>query len=124
MKVVSATENISDEPEGIILEGLLESMAEYYSANLSKHVRRGQRESIINGTYLGGVPPIGYKVENKRLVIDERTAPTIRYMFEQYAKGVSKREIIAELNARGIRNKKESRLHCQVCKQLYGMKNI
>ena len=106
VKVVSATENISDEPEGIILEGLLESMAEYYSANLSKHVRRGQRESIINGTYLGGVPPIGYKVENKRLVIDERTAPTIRYMFEQYAKGVPKREIIAELNARGIRNKK------------------
>lgn len=106
VKVVSATEGISDAPEGIILEGLLESMAEYYSANLSKHVRRGQRESIINGTYLGGVPPIGYKVENKRLVIDERTAPTIRYMFEQYAKGVSKREIIAELNARGIRNKK------------------
>lgn len=106
IKVVSATENISDEPEGIILEGLLESMAEYYSANLSKHVRRGQRESIINGTYLGGVPPIGYKVQNKRLVIDERTAPTIRYMFEQYAKGVPKREIIAELNARGIRNKK------------------
>jgi site-specific DNA recombinase len=106
VKVISATENITDEPEGIILEGLLESMAEYYSANLSKHVRRGQRESIINGTYLGGIPPIGYKVENKRLVVDERTAPTIRYMFEQYAQGVSKRQIIDELNARGIRNGK------------------
>ena len=106
IKVISATENITDEPEGIILEAMLEGLAEYYSANLSKHVRRGQRESIINGTYLGGIPPIGYKVENKRLVIDDRTAPTIRYMFEQYAKGVSKREIIDELNARGIRNGK------------------
>ena len=35
VKVVSAMENITDSPEGIILEGLLESMAEYYSANLS-----------------------------------------------------------------------------------------
>jgi DNA invertase Pin-like site-specific DNA recombinase len=106
VKVVSATENIMDTPEGIILEGMLESMAEYYSANLSQNVKRGQRESVLKGTYLGGIPPIGYKVENKRLVIDEKTAPVIRYAFEQYAAGVSKRQIIDELNARGIRNSK------------------
>ena len=106
VKVVYATENSTDEPEGIMLEGLLQSMAEYYSANLSKYGRRAQQESIINGNYLAGVPPRGYKVENKLLVIDERTAPTILYMFELYAKGVPKQEIIAELNARGIRNKK------------------
>ena len=45
VRVISATEAITNDPEGIILEGLLESMAEYYSANLSKHVRRGLRES-------------------------------------------------------------------------------
>lgn len=106
VKVISATENIGNNPEGIILEGMLESMAEYYSANLSQNVKRGQRESIIKGTYLGGLPPIGYKVQDKRLVVDEKTAPTIRYAFEQYANGVSKRQIIDELNARGIRNSK------------------
>ncbi len=41
---VSATEVISDGPEGILLESLLEGMAEYYSADLSEKVMRGQTE--------------------------------------------------------------------------------
>jgi len=104
VKVVSATENITDNPEGIILEGMLESMAEYYSANLSQNVKRGQRESIIKGQHLGGVAPFGFKTENKRLVRCEKTAPIIQYIFEQYAAGVSKKEIINELNAKGYRS--------------------
>jgi len=101
VRVVSVKENITDSPEGIILEGLLESMAEYYSANLSQNVRRGLRESIAKGNFCGGTIPYGYRVENKKLVIDDKTAPMIRYMFEQYAAGVSKKDIIDELNRRG-----------------------
>ena len=41
VKVVSATENISDGPEGIILESMLEGMAEYYSAELAHKINRG-----------------------------------------------------------------------------------
>ena len=104
VRVVSATENISDNPEGIMMEGMLESLAEYYSANLSKHVKRGLRESAIKGTYLGGIPPIGYKVVDKKLVIDEDKAPIIRYAFEEYAKGTPKKKILDALNARGVRN--------------------
>ena len=40
VKVLSATENISEGPEGIILESLLEGMAEYYSAELAEKVIR------------------------------------------------------------------------------------
>ena len=104
VKVVSAMENISDNPEGIILEGMLESMAEYYSANLSQNIRRGQRESALKGQFIGSRPPIGYKVENKRLVIDEDKAWIVRYFFEEYAKGVPKTEIIAALAAKGVKN--------------------
>lgn len=102
VRVVSVKENITDSPEGIILEGLLESMAEYYSANLSQNVRRGLRESIAKGNFCGGTIPYGYRVENKKLVIDDKTAPMVRYMFEQYAAGVSKKDIIDELNRRGF----------------------
>lgn len=105
VKVVSVKENITDSPEGIILEGLLESMAEYYSANLSQNIRRGQRESMAKGWYCGGNVPYGYKVQDKRLVIDDKTAPIVRYVFEQYGKGTPKKEIIDELNSRGIRNR-------------------
>lgn len=89
--VVSATENITNEPEGIMLEGLLEALAEYYSANLAKYVKCRQRESAIAGTYIGGTPPFGFKVVNKKLVADEEKASIIPYVFEQYAKGVSKK---------------------------------
>jgi len=105
IRVVSVKENITDSPEGIILEGLLESMAEYYSANLAQNVRRGLRESIAKGNFCGGTIPYGYRVENKKLVIDEKVAPMVRYMFEQYANGVPKKEIIDELNRRGYRGR-------------------
>lgn len=105
VRVVSAKENITDAPEGIILEGLLESMAEYYSANLSQNVKRGLRESAEKGNFCGGLIPYGYKVVDKKLVPDEKAAPVIRYVFEEYAKGKSKKEIIDELNRRGVRNR-------------------
>ena len=105
VRVVSVKENISDAPEGIILEGMLESMAEYYSANLSQNVKRGIRESMEKGYFCGGLIPYGYKVEDHHLVPDEKTAPVIRYVFEEYAKGASKKEIIEELNRRGYRNR-------------------
>jgi len=105
VKVVSVKENITDSPEGIILEGLLESMAEYYSANLSQNVRRGLRESIAKGNYCGGSIPYGYKLQDKKLVVDEKSAVGVRYMFEQYAQGVPKKEIIEELNRRGYRTR-------------------
>lgn len=105
VKVVSVKENITDSPEGIILEGLLESMAEYYSANLSQNVKRGLRESMEKGQFCGGNIPYGYKVVDKKLVLDEKTAPTMRYIFESYASGMTKKEIIDELNRRCIRNR-------------------
>ena len=42
--VVSVTEPISNTPEGIMLESLLEGMAEYYSAELAEKVSRGHKE--------------------------------------------------------------------------------
>lgn len=103
VRVVSVMENITDGPEGIILEGLLESMAEYYSANLSENIRRGQKESVAKGWYLGGSIPIGYRVQDHRLVEDERTAPLAREIFRRYADGEKLADIAADLNARGLR---------------------
>lgn len=104
VKVLSAMENIGDNPEGIILEAVLEASAEYYSRELSQKVRRGQRETALKGGYTGGMPPIGYKNVDKRIVIDEAKAAVIRFAFEQYANGVPKRQIIKELNEKGITN--------------------
>ena len=45
VRVLSAKENITEDASGILIEGVLESMAEYYSAELSQKVKRGIRES-------------------------------------------------------------------------------
>ena len=54
VKLMSATEIISEGPEGIILESVLEGYAEYYSADLSEKVVCGQTENILKGRCNGG----------------------------------------------------------------------
>ena len=108
VKVLSAMENIADSPDGALLEGILESMAEHYSASLAENVKRGQRESVLKGTHVGGKPPFGFKSVKEggklRLVADENKAPIIQYVFEQYAKGVTKKDIMQTLTERGVLN--------------------
>lgn len=60
VKVVSATEVISEGAEGIILESVLEGYAEYYSAELSEKVIRGMTENALKCQYNGGYIPMGY----------------------------------------------------------------
>ena len=104
VRVESVMEPISGgRPEDIILEGLLESMAEYYSANLSENVKRGQRESILKGNWTGGQVPYGYRVEDKKLIIREDAAAVVREIYQRYADGEQQTEICKDLNERGLR---------------------
>ena len=106
IKLVSVKENIPDSPEGIILESLLEGMAEYYSVELAQKVMRGQRETRIKGNYCGGGIPYGYKVEKigneKKYVVNDKEAAVVVRIFEEYAAGKIAREIIDGLTADGI----------------------
>lgn len=106
VKVLSSMESISPNPEGIILEAVLEGMAEYYSAELSVKVSRGMKESAIKGMSVGGVLPLGYKIENKRYVIDPVTAPIAQEAFALYANGASVADICALFNEKGYRTVK------------------
>lgn len=105
VKVLSASENIPDTPEGIILESLLEGMAEYYSAELSQKVKRGLNESRQKKQFTGGFVMYGYDIVDKKYVVNEREAPIVVQIFEDYASGKSAKDIIHDLNARGLTNK-------------------
>ena len=103
VQVISATENISNTPEGVILESVLEGIAEYYSMELAQKIRRGQFESMAKGNYLGGIVPLGYKIVDKKYVLDPETAPVAQEIFRRYAAGEQTKEIIDSLNRRGFR---------------------
>ena len=99
VRLISATENIPDTPEGIILESLLEGMAEYYSAELSQKIKRGLEESRKKGNATGGIAPLGYKIEEKKYIVSEEHAETVRLIFRLYISGKSASEIARALKA-------------------------
>ena len=106
VKVVSVKENISDGPEGIILESMLEGYAEYYSAELSEKIQRGQKENALKGRNNGGGIPLGYLLGNEqKLVLDPVTAPLVREIFQRYADGEIVRTIVEDFNRRGLKTK-------------------
>ena len=106
VKVVSVKENISDGPEGIILESMLEGYAEYYSAELSEKIHRGQKENALKGRNNGGGIPLGYLLGNEqKLVLDPVTAPIVREIFQRYADGEIVRTIVEDFNRRGLKTK-------------------
>jgi hypothetical protein len=104
-------ESIPDSPEGVILESVLEGMAEYYSLQLSQNILRGQRASAEKCQSTGGNRPLGYLTDpkTKRFVIDPDTAPTVRMIFDMYAKGKTVTEIVKTLNAKGLRTLRGSK---------------
>lgn len=105
VRVISATENISENPEGILLESVLEGYAEYFSAELAVKVTRGMVENALKAKYNGGTVPLGYTIdENNHFQIDPITAPAILEMFEMYASGSTMQEIVDTMNAMGIRS--------------------
>lgn len=107
IKLYYTEQSISDEPEGIILESLLEGMAEYYSENLSRGVRRGMKENALKCMITGGYMPLGYrKTADKKYEIDPQTAPIVREIFDLYANGKSQRQIVDILNEKGYRTVK------------------
>ena len=105
VKLMSATEIISEGPEGIILESVLEGYAEYYSADLAEKVVRGQTENILKGRCNGGRGTFGYTLDSERKFhIDPLTSPFVLESFTKYRDGLTMKEIRDWLNENGIKN--------------------
>lgn len=105
VKIEYVAETLSDTPESIILEAVLEGMAEYYSVQLSTNVKRGIRESAKKGLFHGGTIPLGFKInkETKRYEIDPGNAPVVQEIFKRYTEGQTEFEIIKWLNEKGVK---------------------
>ena len=103
----SVLENLDDSPESIILQSLLEGMAQYYSVNLGREVMKGQRQTALKCKHNGGSAPLGYDVdpETKHLVINENERKAVELIFSMFAEGYGYSAIIKELYDRGMQTK-------------------
>ena len=101
-----AAEHIPDSAEGIILESMLEGMAEYYSAELRQKIMRGMRESAYKCKVLSK-PPMGLKTgKDKHYEIDEEKAVYVRQIFEMFNRGEKLKDIAEAMNRAGLRTVK------------------
>ena len=106
VKVISAKESISEGSEGILLEAMLEGMAEFYSAELSEKVIRGLTENALKCKVNGGQVPFGYIINaEQKLEPDKTTAPIVEEIFKMYLDGKRIKEIVDYLNEKKIRTK-------------------
>lgn len=93
--LVSVTENIDETPSGMLVHGIMSSIAEFYSRNLATEVSKGMTQKAITGGTLGKAP-LGYLNVHKRdelgrdirtVELDPQRAPLIKWAFEAYATG-------------------------------------
>ena len=104
VRVLSAKENIADDASGLLVEGVLESMAEYYSVELSQKIHRGMAINAEKCLSNGSNPGLGFKVDaERRFYVDEEEAAVVREIYERYASGETKAEIIRDLKRRRVK---------------------
>ncbi|MDE2838724.1 MAG: recombinase family protein [Chloroflexota bacterium] len=110
VRVVSITENADDTPAGKLLEGIIESVDEFYSENLAQEVRRGMREAASRGFWVASRTPYGYNrimvqdgaKKRPKLEPDEETAYVVKRIFELADTGKGMLDIARTLNNEGI----------------------
>lgn len=115
IRVLSARENINEDASGILMESVLEGMAEYYSVELGQKVKRGMGINAEHCYYNGGSVPLGLalrKIEiktngkamiKKKYTINEETAPIVKKIFQMYANRETMASIIRYLNNLGCK---------------------
>ena len=106
VRVVSVLENLDDSPESIILESVLEGMAEYYSKNLAREVMKGMKETALQCKHNGGIAPTGYDVApDKTYIINDKEAEIVKIIYKEYITGNGYGIIAQDLNEAGRRTK-------------------
>ena len=108
--LLSCSENIDETPSGLLLHGIMSSIAEFYSRNLANEVLKGSVQKAKAGGTIGKAP-LGYRnvrrIENGREVrtveVDALRGPLMKWAFETYASGEwSLQQLLHELTRRGL----------------------
>ena len=110
IRVISVLENLENSSESVILESVIEGMAQYYSANLAREVAKGQKENALRCLHNGGDAPLGYDVApDKTYLVNQEEAQAVKIIFDMYINGYSYSNIIDKLNELGFLTKQKNK---------------
>ena len=103
VKVLYAMEPIPEGSAGVLLEGMLEATAEWYSRQLSENVTRGMTDNAHRCLY-NGTKILGYcRGPDGRYAVQPEEAAVVRNIFALYSSGYSVARICRTLNSQGVR---------------------
>lgn len=105
IEVISVTEPIMKGPLGSLVERFIEWQDEYYSINLGTEVRRGMTERASRGLPVS-TAPLGYRYQDKNLVIVPEEADIVRMIYREFLSGSSIIGIAKKLNTLKILTKR------------------
>ena len=113
ISVISINEQIDDTASGRLLEGMIEVIDEFYSANLAQDTMRGMKENISRGFFNGGNVPFGYRkvkvmvngAQKTKLELNETEATIVKRAFQMALTGIGGKEIARTLNDDGLRTR-------------------
>jgi DNA invertase Pin-like site-specific DNA recombinase len=92
---------------GRLTLNVLLSFAQFEREVISERVRDKVAASKARGMWMGGVVPLGYDVRDRKLIINEAEAETVRHIYRRYLELGSVRELIADLESTGMRTKQQ-----------------
>ena len=107
LEIISVKEDWSaqDKLTAMIIENFMAVVAEIEKENIRIRMSGGRRQKAKRGGYAGGKAPMGYKVVNGALVINEDEAPVVRFIFERKAAGFTMLSTVDALNKAGYKTR-------------------
>ena len=103
--IFSVTERYDMSSEGLLMRDIKHGYNSFTSRNIGKFTYQGLLTNAINAEHCGGVPPLGYDIVEKKLVINEYEAAIVKQIFDMYENNFSYSQIAKELNSKGYRTK-------------------
>ena len=89
-------------PQDQFLKQILDAVGQFDNAQRTERTRLGKIGRIRQGNWMGGPPPFGYEIRDKKLVIEAAEAKWVTRIFEMYANRISTMDIKIELDANGV----------------------
>lgn len=107
LEIISVTEDWSaqDKLTGMILENFLAMVAQIERENIRIRMSGGRKQKAKRGGYAGGQAPMGYKVVNGQLAINEEEAKVVRFIFDRKGSGCSMLSTVSALNEAGLKTR-------------------
>ncbi len=103
---VSVTQHFNtDNAMGKLNLNILQSFAQYERETTAERIRDKVAASKKKGMWMGGPPPLGYDVVERKLIVNEKEAETIRFIFARFLDIGSTTDLMRELEAKGMMSK-------------------